>query len=121
MTGAIKFFTIAPNPGPHHGFPPPLALAFDRAHTDEREFYGEGAIRIGTISGKAEFSKRCGHDELRSRKAPGALGFPVGEDIYKQAAEGCANRAAARSCGWFIAGWNYNMTRVKANGFLPAN
>ncbi|HEY8189093.1 MAG TPA: hypothetical protein VIF12_00295 [Micavibrio sp.] len=86
----IKLIDVTPNPGPHHGFRPPLSLAFDQAWSSEREFYGEGAIKIGELARKAEFSKRnayCGQEEQRFYKKPGAWSFPIREDVYEQTVE----------------------------------
>ena len=52
----VKFLTIAPNPGPHHGFPPPLSISFDRAHDRIRQQEGEGALWIAELKDKVAFS-----------------------------------------------------------------
>ncbi len=53
-----KFIHIIPNPGSHHGFPPPLSISFDRACNISESESGERAIKIGEITGKNRFSQR---------------------------------------------------------------
>jgi hypothetical protein len=52
----VKFIDIVPDPGPHHGFPPPLSISFDQAHNPARQSEGEGALWIGELKDKARFS-----------------------------------------------------------------
>ncbi len=52
----VKFITIAPNPGKHHGFLLPLSISFDQAHNSARQSEGEGALWIGELKDKDRFS-----------------------------------------------------------------
>lgn len=80
----LEFIDIVADPGPHHGFPPPLSVSFDRVCKPEKESLGEGAIKIGEIRDKELFSRsRSMHANGSDYKRPGQKDYRIPE-VYGQ-------------------------------------
>jgi hypothetical protein len=86
----LKYIDIIPDPGPHHGLPPPLSISFDKACNGPRGPRGEGAVRIAEIRDKDLFSSAYNKYErlpfAQQFKKAGSVGYRIPE-IYRQFAE----------------------------------